>query len=206
MLTNTDRVHRSSSLQEVLEEFNQYCRRNLPEDLSEGFISSKFNFAKCQSCSNFTVWFQKGMIYPRSSSFPSPNEDMNDEIKELYLEATMIFQDSPRASAALLRLCVEKLCEQLGEKGKLNTRIGNLVKKGLDIQIQQALDYCRVIGNNAIHAGEIDLEEDLNIVPTLFDLVNLVAQEMITKPKEINELFLSLPEESKKQVEQRDNN
>ena len=86
------------------------------------------------------------------------------------------------------------------------TRIDYNSKKGLDIQIQQALDYCRVIGNNAIHAGEIDLEEDLNIVPTLFDLVNLVAQEMITKPKEINELFLSLPEESKKQVEQRDNN
>ena len=60
------------------------------------------------------------MIYPRSIPFPDPNEDLDDGIKKLYREAANVYQDSPRASAALLRLCLEKLCQQLGEKGNLN--------------------------------------------------------------------------------------
>ena len=144
------------------------------------------------------------MIYPRESSLPSPNEDMTDEIKKLYSEAASIFSDSPRASAALLRLCLEKLCKQIGEKGDLNTCIGNLVKKGLDKQIQQALDYCRVIGNNAVHSGTIDLEEDSEKALPLFDLVNDIAKEMLTKPREMDEKYATLPARSKEQVEERD--
>ncbi len=167
-------------------------------------IPIHFRFAACQSCSRASVWLEEEMIYPRSFPFSAPNEDMDDEIKELYLEAAKIFQDSPRASAALLRLCVEKLCRQLGEKGDLNTCIGNLVKKGLDTRIQQALDYCRVIGNSAVHIGEIDVEEENDKVQTLFDLVNDIAQEMITKPREMKKKYSSLPEQSRRQIESRD--
>ena len=167
-------------------------------------IPSYFRFATCKSCSKVSIWLEKEMIYPRSFPFSAPNEDMDDEIKDLYLEAAKIFQDSPRASAALLRLCVEKLCRQLGEKGDLNTCIGNLVEKGLDTKIQKALDYCRVIGNSAVHIGEIDVEEENDKVQTLFCSVNDIAQEMITKPKEMEERYSSLPEQSRRQIERRD--
>lgn len=172
--------------------------------LSEHYISNEFRFSKCQSCLKTTIWQLEDMIYPRSSSLPDPNEDMNDEIKELYREAVLIFQDSPRASAALLRLCVQKLCVELGEKGNLNTSIKNMVAKGLNAQIQQALDYCRVIGNEAVHPGKINIEDDTDQVSILFDLVNDIAQEMITKPKEMREKYSSLPEETRKQIEKRD--
>ena len=194
----------SDEYQQVIEGFYHLLIRESPRLLNSEFIPNYFKFARCQSCSEFTVWLKKEMIYPRSFSFPEPNEDLNYGIKKLYREAATVFQDSPRASAALLRLCIEELCQQLGETGVLNTCIGNLVKKGLNTQIQQALDYCRVIGNNAVHAGKIDLEEDPNKVSILFDLVNDIAYEMITKPNEMERKYSSLPEGARKAIANRD--
>ena len=200
------RVTVGSHEQECVRKFCDYLYEELPKNLRVTLLSPDFSFARCRNCSKTSIWTQqdKQMIYPRLSSLPKPNPDIDDEIKKLYLEATRIFQDSPRASAAMLRLCVEKICRQLGEQGTLNTCIGNLVKRGLDQQIQQALDYCRVIGNNAVHPGEIDIEEDTDTVEILFALVNDIAREMITKPKELKEKYSSLPEKTKKQIEKRD--
>jgi hypothetical protein len=52
----------------------------------------------------------------------------------------------------------------LGESGKnLNTDIGNLVKEGLSVDIQQALDSLRVIGNESVHPGELDLKRIIKL-------------------------------------------
>jgi hypothetical protein len=42
------------------------------------------------------------------------------------------------------------------------------VQKGLDVQIQQALDTVRVIGNEAVHPGEMDVRDDPSLVGTLY--------------------------------------
>ena len=193
-----------SSHQEINSKFCRFLTDNLPRLMPRGFIPSYVGFARCQSCSNVTIWKEEEVIYPRSHPFPEPNEDLDEGIRKLYYEAASIYQDSPRASAALLRLCIENICRQLGETGALNTCIGNLVKKGMNTQIQKALDYSRVIGNRAVHAGQIELEEDPSKVSILFDLVNDIANEMITKPKEMEEKYSSLPEGSRKAIENRD--
>jgi len=73
------------------------------------------------------------MIYPKTIKVSLPNEDLDGDIKKDYLEAANIFNDSPRASTALLRLALQKLCKQLGEKGdNINADIAALVKKGLN--------------------------------------------------------------------------
>lgn len=177
------RSRTSSYIQEELEQFREFASQHIPSITPVLFVSRDFRFANCQNCTKVTVWLKESVIYPRWNAFPDPNEDMAPEIQELYLEAGKIFQDSPRASAALLRLGVEKLCAQLGEEGTLNASIGNLVKRGLNIKIQQALDYCRVIGNNAVHAGRIIPEENPDRVSILFELINDIADEMLTKPK-----------------------
>jgi len=59
-----------------------------------------------------------------------PNQDLNADIIADYNEACRIYNDSPRASAALLRLALQKLCKQLGETGEnINEDIKKLVKK-----------------------------------------------------------------------------
>ena len=170
------RTNTTAQRQEVIGKFCDFLTGSLPRIMPRNFIPNQFGFARCQACLNTTVWRGTEVIYPRSQPFPEPNEDLDEGIRKLYYEAAGIYQDSPRAAAALLRLCIEKLCRQLGETGSLNTCIGNLVENGMNTHIQQALDYCRVIGNSAVHAGQIDLEEDPSKVSILFDLVTHVTQ------------------------------
>lgn len=159
----------------------------------------------CSHCDKYSIWQAGVMIYPDFQGVEPPNEDLNDEIKVDYLEASLILQKSPRGSAALLRLAIQKLCKQLGEKGEnINTDIGNLVKKGLPSKVQQSLDSLRVIGNEAVHPGTLDLHDDRDTASALFRLVNFIAEKMITEPKEIDAIYNKIPNDKKKQIEERD--
>ena len=162
-------------------------------------------FSQCSRCKNFAVWVNDRVVWPQTSDAPSPNSDLPADVKADYEEAGAILGSSPRGSAALLRLCVQKLCKHLGEKGdNLNADIGSLVKRGLNAKIQQALDTIRVIGNNAVHPGQINLRDDKETARTLFDLVNLIADSMISQPKRISKAFDNLPDRDLKRIKSRD--
>jgi hypothetical protein len=62
----------------------------------------------------------------------------------------------------------------------------------------------RVIGNNAVHPGQIDLRDDRTTAETLFGLVNLICEKMITEPKHVEAVYERLPESDRKAIEQRD--
>ncbi len=163
------------------------------------------DFCYCAHCSNFSLWHNRLMIYPNSGSAPLPNSDLPKDIKDDYEEARSIVSLSPRGAAALLRLAIQKLCKHLGEKGHdLNADIKNLVKKGLHSNIQKSLDFVRVIGNNAVHPGQIDLKDNVKIAEKLFVLVNLISEAMITQPKHVDELYESLPQVQKEAINKRD--
>ena len=157
----------------------------------------------CAKCKGPTLWVAEKIVYPLIGMFPPANEDLPNSVKDIYNEAASIANQSPRAACALLRLAIEMLMEHLGETGSINESIGNLVKKGLNPQVQQSLDIVRVTGNNAVHPGEIDFE-DTTDVQTLFNLINVIAGVLITQPKQIQTLYDQLPESSKKAVEKRD--
>lgn len=163
--------------------------------------------AMCYKCQQTTVWRDENIIDPTTHSAPDPNPDLPDDAKTDYLEARDILDKSTRGAAALLRLSIEKLCNSLGAEGPdLNTKIHKLVEGGLDVTIQNALDIVRVVGNNAVHSGELDLKDDRKTATALFDLVNLIAESMITRPKKINDLYGSLPEGPRDAIEKRDRN
>ncbi|MBY3416768.1 DUF4145 domain-containing protein [Rhizobium laguerreae] len=144
-------------------------------------------------------------MYPIAGDAPLPNADLPPEIKADYIEASSILNLSPRGAAALIRLCIQKLCKELGEKGKdINVDVGELVKKGLSVKVQQALDAVRVIGNSAVHPGKIDLTDDRLTAETLFRLLNVIAEKMISEPKHIDEIYASLPDTALAAIEKRD--
>lgn len=145
------------------------------------------------------------MLVPSSGSAPFPNGDLPEDVRRDYTEARDIVDKSPRGAAALLRLSIQKLCPHLGEPGKnINDDIGSLVSKGLPVQIQQALDIVRVVGNNAVHPGQIDLADDSETASRLFQLVNLIGDVMITQPKQVQAMYDSLPEGSLTAIKERD--
>ncbi len=164
-----------------------------------------FMIAICMHCKKPSYWFNEQMIYPSKVTAPLPNSDLPDNIKTDFEEARQIANLSPKGAAALLRLVIQKLCVHLGEPGKdINKDIGSLVKKGLSPKIQKALDIVRVIGNESVHPGQIDLNDDPATTTKLFELINIIADTMITQPKEIDKLFDSLPEGKKEAIQRRD--
>lgn len=159
----------------------------------------------CDFCGDVTIWVDGEMVFPDVLIVRSPNADLADDIKDDYREAATILNKSPRGSAALLRLCIQKLCIQLGEKGSnINDDIRTLIQKGLPETIKQSLDIVRVVGNEAVHPGQMDLKDDQETAMQLFGLVNLIAQTMITTPKEVAEFYTSLPESKRQEIERRD--
>lgn len=145
------------------------------------------------------------MVFPKKSIAPPFNVDLTDEIKADYTEAASVLSDSPRSAAALLRLALQKLCKQLGEKGEnINDDIKSLVAKGLNPLVQKSLDALRITGNNAVHPGEINLTEQPERAVKLFELINFIAHKMITEPKEIESFYQQLPAVALDAVDRRD--
>ena len=160
---------------------------------------------KCQRCKKFALWIDGNLVFPDRTLAPPPNDDLQDSIKIDYLEAASVASKSPRAAAAILRLALQKLCIQLGEKGEnINHDIGALVGKGLNPLVQKSLDALRITGNNAVHPGEINLNEDSGRVFKLFELINFIAQKMITEPRELEAFYTALPPGATDAVKRRD--
>lgn len=165
----------------------------------------QFTVAKCARCQTPSLWYGTEMIHPLINRAPRPNKDLSADIRKDYDEAASIAAFSPRGAAALLRLCIQKLCKQLGEPGtNINADIAALVKKGLPQAVQQALDVVRVVGNNAVHPGEMDIRDDATTVSKLFVLVNFVAEKTISEPKEIAAIYSGLPQNNLDAISKRD--
>ena len=160
---------------------------------------------QCAHCNQLCIWLGATMLFPAVSNAPLPHPEIPESAKLDYEEARKVFRDSPRSSAALLRLVIQKLCKALGQKGdNLNADIGELVKAGLPVQVQRSLDIVRVVGNNQVHPGTLDVRDDPTIATSLFELSNVIVEDRISRPKQIEELYLKLPEKSRKAIEERD--
>lgn len=163
------------------------------------------HYASCGHCAKWSYWFQGAMVVPPYAPVPVAHADLPETCRDAYDEARSIVGASPRAASALLRLALQKLMVELGEKGaNLNDDIASLVQKGLPVQIQQALDYCRVVGNNAVHPLEIQINDTPEIAHTIFDMLNIIVEDRIAKPKQIAEAYARLPEGAKKAIAKRD--
>lgn len=161
--------------------------------------------SRCHRCWQVAIWIYDKLIYPSKQAAVAPNADLSPEIQDDFNEARQIVHLSPRGAAALLRLALQKLCVQLGESGKdINKDIASLVSKGLDPMLQKALDSVRVIGNESVHPGELDLRDDKETALLLFDLINLIAEQMITRPKAVQDVYDRIPQAKRDGIDARD--
>ena len=186
-----------------------YARQEWRSVTASGWVVGECRLAFCAHCNGMSIWFEERQVWPVTSTGPLPNEDLGEDIVALYNEARAVASQSPRSAAALLRLCTEMLVQRLCEESNirwddLNDGIGQLAQRGLPQQIQQALDTLRVIGNSAVHPGQVDLADDRETVERLFEILNLIANDRITQPREVRSLYDKLPTGQRQAVAARD--
>lgn len=171
-----------------------------------------FKAAQCANCRDMSIWlYDKAaktgtMVYPDKPFVTQPDPSMPEDVLRDYKEAAEIYSRSPRGAAALLRLCLQKLCKHLGEPGQnINTDIRSLAEKNLlPPAVIKVADTIRIHGNNAVHPGEMSDEDFDQIAEKMFGLVNFIVRKGIAEPKELEDLYNILPEGARKTAEDRD--
>ena len=95
----------------------------------------------CHSCNGFALWVGDRLVFPYNV------EKTPDLIQEDFEEAAAILNQSPRGATALMRVCIQKLVPLLKQDGKyLNDYISSLVRKALEVEIQQSMEVLQVFG------------------------------------------------------------
>lgn len=175
-----------------------------PDPLGDICLDNSFAVSRCDHCKKWVLWKDLKIIYPRSITVDNPNPDMPEVAKKLYMESAQILQDSPRASAALLRLALQEILSKVVKGGKnndINTNIGILSQQE-DETTQKALDLIRLKGNDAVHLGEIKIEEET--AEYMHKLLNIIVQKIISNKKRIHDSYNNIPESKKKSIKRRD--
>lgn len=115
------------------------------------------------------------MVWPKASTRTPLPQEVPEAFASDYIEACLVLADSPKASAALSRRCLQNLLRK-----KANIKHGNLsdeieeVMESLPAHLQEAIDAVRNIGNFAAHSmkstntGEI-IEVELGEAEWLLD-------------------------------------
>jgi hypothetical protein len=85
----------------------------------------------------------------------------DEEVSEDFEEAAAILNKFPRGAAALTRVCIQNMMPLLEQTGKnLDENISSLVRKGLEVEIQQAMDVLQVVRKSPLRPNDGDLKED----------------------------------------------
>lgn len=123
------------------------------------------------------------LVYPSRHVRPVPNEVV-DPYKEDFIEACKVLQDSPKASAALSRRCLQAILRDKAgtTKKDLYDQIEEVINSGkVPSHICEDLHAVRAVGNFAAHptkstaTGEIieveegEAEWNLDVLELLFD-------------------------------------
>ncbi len=124
------------------------------------------------------------LIRPKGTTRPPCPGEVPPAIAEDYIEACLVLPDSPKASAALSRRCLQNI---LREKAKVtHGSLADEIQEVLDAKtlppyIAEVVDLVRTIGNFAAHpikstkSGEIipvepgEAECNLDVIEALFD-------------------------------------
>jgi hypothetical protein len=140
-------------------------------------------------------------VYPRAASRPACAPEVPKGLAEDYQEASLVIADSPKASAALSRRCLQHLLrEHAGvKKANLVNEIQEVIdSRSLPTPLAGAIDAIRNTGNFAAHpaksstTGEIievepgEAEWNLDVLEMLFDFYFVQPALLAQKREALN--------------------
>ncbi|MDO8616740.1 MAG: DUF4145 domain-containing protein [Dehalococcoidia bacterium] len=142
----------------------------------------------------------EALVRPRAPNRMPLPADIPEEFIGDYQEACAVLPDSPKASAALSRRCLQNLLREhfSVEHGNLHEEIAEVVPK-LPSYLAAAVDAVRIIGNFAAHpmkstnSGEVldvepgEAEWSLDVLESLFDFCFVQPAVLKQKREALNE-------------------
>ena len=149
----------------------------------------------CRHCKDYCVWEQEQLIYPLSRTPITFNTDIPAEILEICEEASSISNLSLRASLLLGRIIIDRLLKEKAKEGTINEMANQLLNESaISFNTHAKITAIRLLGNDINHNDVIDIT---GISPiTIFDLINQIADDLITLPKEFESLQESIKGET----------
>jgi len=144
------------------------------------------------------------LVHPKGSNRPPVLPQVPQKLADDYVEAGIVLPDSPKASAALSRRCLQNLLREVAKvkPGNLAKEIQEVIdSKTLPSYLVEVIDAVRNIGNFAAHpiksekSGEIlpveptEAEWNLDVLEALFDFY-FVQPDVVRKKRAALDLKL----------------
>jgi len=144
---------------------------------------------------------KESFVRPKAISRNPLASEVPKEYKEDYVEACLVLNDSPKASAALSRRCLQKLLREIAKvkPSNLSSEIQEVIDSGkLHTILADSIDAIRNIGNFAAHpiksksTGEIvevepgEAEWTLDVLESLFDFYFVQPERLKMKKKALD--------------------
>jgi len=104
---------------------------------------------------------------------------------------------SPASAAALLRLALQLLLKEVLQEessGNIFEDIMKLKNRPIDSSLVKALDIIRISGNESVHPGTLNLDENKDDALYLFDLLNMICDQFFAQPRKMQEMYEKMPE------------
>jgi len=165
----------------------------------------KFIFSLYQRYGRYTVgsgnhyhYNKEFYCYPKAPSRAPLPPEVPEEYAVDYQEACLTLTDSPKASAALSRRCLQHILREVAKvrRGNLADEIQQILDEGkMPSHLMESLDAIRNIGNFAAHptkskaTGEVidvepgEAEWNLDVLESLFDYY-FVQPELLKRKRE----------------------
>jgi endogenous inhibitor of DNA gyrase (YacG/DUF329 family) len=156
---------------------------------------------ECYQCKKYSVWIDDKMVYPKTLNRNPIPPEVSDEFAKDYIQACLVLSDSPKASSALSRRCLQHILrEKLNvKKSDLAKEIEEVIEKAqLPTYLLESIDAIRNIGNFAAHpiksqsSGEIfdvepgEAEWNLDVLELLFDYLFVQPELLKNKKQALN--------------------
>ena len=132
---------------------------------------ANLHMSNCHGCNGFSLWVGGVLV------FPTKVDQTSELVEEDVEEAAAILEKFPRGATALMRVCIQKLVPLLKENGKeLNNYVSSLVHKGLEMEIQQAMEVLQVLRADPGQLSQLEAQADKETARRFLDSLKAVIE------------------------------
>jgi hypothetical protein len=140
---------------------------------------ANLHISNCHNCNGFSLWVGGLLV------FPTKIDKTPELVEEDLEEAATILNKFPRGATALMRVCIQKLVPLLEDDGnELNQRVSSLVRKGLEMEIQQAMDVLQVLRSDSTQLNPLESQADRETALRFLDSLKEVLERRMSQNRD----------------------